>query len=115
MALMVDLRIKILFADSIIFGSSVAFLEKLILTKNQIDDSIGETFEKKLAETARLSVAHGLNFSFLPFLPRLSGISGTYNLPYDDGWINWFRRNVRYSIKFYAARFLLRLNINIFK
>lgn len=71
-------------ADSRVFAATVSFYEKFLLPLHtRIDDSAGVYFEHVLADAVRSSMAKGMRWMPWSQPPQLSGISGTFNEPYD--------------------------------
>jgi hypothetical protein len=95
-----DLRDNLLSADSRVFCATTGFLERfLIPLRPLVDDSKGLFLEHILARAVHEALAQGLRWSMLPVTPNISGIAGTADRAYPDGWFHYMRRELFREIK----------------
>lgn len=75
-----NLRHNLTWADSRVFASSTRFLhEKFLPLQSSVSDSKGVCFEHVLARAAHQSMAEGGQWSMMPAVLRIEGVSATDN------------------------------------
>jgi hypothetical protein len=95
-----DLRDSLRFADSRFFGFHPEFLNRYLLQyRSEVNDSSGRFFEHVLAKATLIAVSDGKRFEQLPYYPRLAGVSGTANQPYNATPLFSFTRRIKYFFK----------------
>jgi hypothetical protein len=79
-----NLNIGMSFSDSRVFGGSREFLERVVVEGLYVDDEAGVWLEHALARAALRAIADGMAWNFITRLPRIYGVSGTFNGSYKE-------------------------------
>jgi hypothetical protein len=101
--LLLDYRENLKFSDSRFFAFKPAFIpDYLSKYESILDDSKEIFFEHILAKAGLLAIADDYNFKPLPYLPRIEGVSGTFNIRWKSNFFIWMRGNLRYKLRKYV-------------
>ena len=79
-----NLNLGMSFSDSRVFGGSREFLERVVVEGLSVNDEAGVWLEHALARAALRAIADGMTWNFITRLPRIHGVSGTFNGSYRE-------------------------------
>ncbi len=99
--LLVDFKQHLSYADSRLIGCTAAFLSEVLLRyKNSVNDTEKVYFEHALSKATHEAISKDFRFCTFKYKPRFSGTYGTDNTVYNDSWLHWFPRNIKYRLRY---------------
>lgn len=103
--LMVDLKQELTYADSRLIGCTASFLAQLLIRyKGIVNDSEMVFFEHALCKATHEAIIKNFRFCSFKYMPRFSGTYGTDNTVYNDSWLYWYPRNIKYLLRYKLNR-----------
>ena len=97
---MADLKRRLSFSDSRIFGGRKEFLEEyLIPRKKELNDSRGIYMEHALAKSTLEAILDSRKWDLLPQYPHIRGVSGTSGKRYGQGILKRIYRYGKNKVK----------------
>jgi hypothetical protein len=82
------------------FGFSPGFIHNYLLNyQDTVNDSKGIFFEHILCRASLKAIADGYVFRPMTEFPRINGVSGTFNTPYNSSYLYWIRMKTVYLLK----------------
>jgi hypothetical protein len=103
--LMADLTSNFRLSASGFFGFRPFFVTEYLLKKAPLlNDTEHRYFEHMLARAVLHALSDDVSFSLLKYYPRISAISGTTAKKYNDSWLHYFPRNMKYLLRYYILK-----------
>ncbi len=98
----VDVIKSLTLAESKLVICNKEFLKAfLIKYQDQLNDSKGYYFEHALLHACYDAIKKGFKYSTLVETPRFSGVFGSDNVKFNDSYLRWSLKNLKFKVKNY--------------